>query len=308
MLNFENLSIVKKIIIIQLFITIVAIVICSVSTVISDIHIFRKMSINKLFLTAKIIGNNSVSAMLFLDNETATETLRSLQVESNIVCAAIFDEQGNVFAFYNKNGEDEFSITKIDFSKPYYFASDYISLLYTIKHDGETLGTLYLKSDMEILHETINKYIKIILVVFVLTLLISFLLIIFMQKTISSPLIQLVKNTNQVSKTGDYSIRAKKYGNNELGDLYDSFNGMMTQIQKRDKAIKEAHDKLEDRVNERTVELQKEMAERKKTEEKLLKAKSEAEAANRAKSEFLDNLSQEIRTTMNAVIGMTSLW
>jgi len=39
----------------------------------------------------------------------------------------------------------------------------------------------------------------------------------------------------------------------------------------------------------------------------LTRARKEAEAANRAKSEFLSNMSHEMRTPMNAIIGMTSI-
>lgn len=53
--------------------------------------------------------------------------------------------------------------------------------------------------------------------------------------------------------------------------------------------------------------LRKEINERRTAESQLLKAKKEAENANRAKSQFLTNMSYELRSPLNAILGYTEI-
>jgi signal transduction histidine kinase len=78
--------------------------------------------------------------------------------------------------------------------------------------------------------------------------------------------------------------------------------------------LKKHRDNLEELVKGRTSELtaaneqlQKEMSERKRAEEKLQLAKETAENANRSKSTFLTNMSHELRTPLNAIIGYSEI-
>jgi len=56
-------------------------------------------------------------------------------------------------------------------------------------------------------------------------------------------------------------------------------------------------------LQEKNVQLEHEIAERKRVEEELIRSKEAAEAANKAKSTFLANMSHELRTPLNAILG-----
>jgi signal transduction histidine kinase len=112
--------------------------------------------------------------------------------------------------------------------------------------------------------------------------------------------VHLAQTAKAVSGAKDYTIRAEKHTNDELGQLVEGFNEMLEEIQRRDDELRVHRDSLEEQVSRRTAELEQVNAQ-------LMEAKVRAESASRAKSEFLANMSHEIRTPMNGIMGMTDL-
>jgi PAS domain S-box-containing protein len=70
-----------------------------------------------------------------------------------------------------------------------------------------------------------------------------------------------------------------------------------------EEALRKAHNELESKVVERTAMLQQEIDERKQIEYSLLEARKEAEIANQSKSEFLSNISHELRSPMHQILS-----
>jgi PAS domain S-box-containing protein len=100
------------------------------------------------------------------------------------------------------------------------------------------IGLVEIISNQRELHEAMAAILFVNLFVLVIASILAVFISIRAQKSISGPVNTLAKTMAMVSRDKDYSVRVTKQSEDELGTLFDMFNGMLSEIQERDDRLR----------------------------------------------------------------------
>ena len=276
---------------IQLKLRLVVLVTCTAALCVASGALFAFQFYNfdrdyRLDLTAvaEIIASHSTAAVQFKNAGDASKIFTALRAKPHIIGGEITLADGT-------------SLTAVGQTHHYHdpklppdpgFRNDGFDLLYVqpIMLGRERIGTLFLHSDYEgqvaqLQRIFVGTLVTIIAIAFLVAVVVSWKL----DRVILGPIKQLADTAHRIASENDYSVRAPKAVDDEVGSFTDSFNSMLDQIQARDTALRH------------------EIAERKRTEADLHSAQSQLIDASRqaGMAEIATGVLHNVGNVLNSV-------
>jgi two-component system, sensor histidine kinase len=264
---FLNSSIKQKLFGVMIFVVCTALVINFLISMVFTTRNFVSLQEEELNSLSKIIVTISKPAILFGDQNSAQKMLDSLKIKKNLDQVVLRGKEGDIVASIGPHDAKP-DVDNFEYTNKAICLETFCKLQAKIFHEGEVIGSLFIKGNLQTLNDQKKLFIQSFSFVFIISLTIAIILVALLQKVITVPIFSLSDLASQVSSLKDYSLRSSIVGNDEVGILSKTFNEMLEQIQERD--------------------------------HELVKA-------NKAKSEFVANTSHEIRTPINNIIGFSEI-
>ncbi len=273
-------SISNKLMLVIMATTFIALFACAGTMLIYDLRTYRNDVIKDITTQANIIAEISAPALEFDDPVSATENLQALRTRPSILHAAIFTLSGDMFAHYEIANNQ--SKTWPDISKKrdgYRIKNDTIYAWQSIGKNGETLGVVYIFAKYAA-SERLTSYAIILAGVMAGSLVLALLIAIWLRRAVTKPIFAVTSVAWEVMQTRDFSLRAKKFTDDEIGVLVDSFNDMLTEVERQTTALEKSNESIAREMSERVA------------------AEAALRLADVRKDEFLATLAHELRNPL----------
>lgn len=252
-------SIAGKLTRLNLLVTGTALLLAYVAFLAYNLYTLREDLINSLTTEAGIVGANSVTPLLFDDQQAAESTLSALRHSPHIRWAEIVSADGKPFATYQQDQAVQPALSNklgAEQTRAYWSRGSNILLGSRIEFEGRELGAVYLLAGSGELTRRTGQFGLLSALILSLCFAIAVFATTTIRRMVSGPLTELAGTAQVVSRERDYSVRAPMPATgDEIALLVQSFNEMLDQIQTRDRALEESRNALEVRVQERTAEL-----------------------------------------------------
>src|SRR6266496_1639567 len=194
----------------------------------------------RLSTLADVVGQNSTAAIRFNDSTAAREVLGALRAEPPIVVGCLYDLSGRLFASYQQR-EHLCPATLADIASDWRHSNVVRPVL---RHD-EAVGTIFLSSDLRELEKRRKSLLLLAGGLLLIGITVGTVSGSLLQRRISHPITELARAMKEVEANHDFTARVMVQGSDDIAQLGTGFNTMLSELEQRDLAKKNAEAKLQ---------------------------------------------------------------
>ncbi len=232
-------SIRAKLVAIVMITTAAALVISGLFTFLFAVASYRRDLARELQTLAQVIAVNSTAALEFSDVKTADENLRSAASLPEILSACLYDRLGRLFAQYQRPGAPA-PCPAAPAGLGVQLAAEGFTVHEPVLMEAERIGTLRLFSQLAELRRRIRVELFTSLAVLLASALAALALSARLQRVVSSPILELAATAKSISQNRNFSLRAIKRTDDEIGAAVQAFNQMLDHIDETHLALRRA--------------------------------------------------------------------
>ena len=206
----------------------------------NELRVYRDTVVAGLVTEASILALSTAPALAFDDHKGASQNLSALQARPTLQAAAIYDERGALYASFVRKGAMAPGSTLPMDDPATRIGHRAIEVTRAVSVAGKKLGTIYLRDDYDV-SSRVSAYLGICALATLLSLIAAMVLSRILQRGVTDPLEAMADVARQVVNRRDYSLRASRSANDEIGLVVLAFNNMLDEVQSHARALEDSN-------------------------------------------------------------------
>ena len=289
-------SVRRKVMALMLIATLSALALSAAGLVIYDLRAYEQQWSSDLITQAEVLARASAPALSFDDRLTGANDLKVMRVRARVLAAALYKADGSLFATYTKEGMAAFRFPEVAEPDGVRIEGDEIVVVRHVVENGESFGTVYLRAIYDP-WTRLRDYLTIIGVVMIVSLALAAIVSGWLQTAVTAPILEVARVAHEVMGRHDYSVRARKSTDDEIGDLVDAFNALLAETGRRAEAMREADQRKDEFLATLAHELRNPLAPLRNAVEILRMARNDPAMSQKA----LDMMDRQLRQMVRLV-------